>query len=291
MRGIGHAFGAVTFVNALSTGTGAAAAVDLPVTATVDLESTRAGALEHLEFGTGSDSPLARATVADAVRRFGDGRSVSGRVAVVSAIPPARGLKSSSAVGVAIAQAVASAYGRSPAPAALAAASADVSQAIGLSATGAFDDALAAAEGGVVLTENSTRTVRARATLDRAWSVVLWIPAGEHSPSPGWLEGFRAEATSGRRAVESAERGEWLEAMNANTELVERVMRYDYRPLRRTLEKLGALASGVSGLGPTVASIVPRHQVRSVVRAHPGGGSSVRVAEFVPPHSAGTTFP
>src|SRR4029077_12491491 len=103
-----------------------------------------------------------------------------GRVAVVSAIPPARGLKSSSAVGVAVAQAVASAYGRSPAAETCAAASAEVSRAIGLSATGAFDDALAAAEGGVVLTENTSRTVRARATLDTDWSVVLWIPAGEH---------------------------------------------------------------------------------------------------------------
>jgi shikimate kinase len=283
MRGVGRAHGAVTFLNALFTGEGAAAAIDRHVTATVEFDRVPRGAEESLRIPAGSDSPLVRAAVADALTRFGDGMPVSGRVVIDSKIPPARGLKSSSAVGVAIARAVGSAYGHSPDPESLARASADVTQEIGLSATGAFDDALASAEGGVVLTENAHRTVRARGSLDPQWSLVLWIPAEHHAPSPGWADRFRAERHSARRAVESAERGDWLAALTANTELVERVMRYDYRSLRATLVRLGALASGVTGLGPTLATIVARDRVSSVVEAHPAGTSQVQVAQFVPP--------
>jgi shikimate kinase len=283
LHGVGTANAAITFVNGLTTGTGAAAAIGLTVRATVDLERVPVGSSRPPTIPSSSDSRLARATLSDALRRFGGEVEVDARLEIASEIPPSRGLKSSSAVGVAIARSVANAFGQDPAPEVLARASADVSQAIGLSATGAFDDALASAAGGVVVTDNGTRTVLRRGAIDREWTVVLWSPPGTHEPSPEWAERFRAERDLGGTAVAAAERGDWLEAMSANTELVERVVGYDYRSTRKVLGELGALASGVSGLGPTLASVVPRPRVRDLVRRHPAGTMEVTSAEFVGP--------
>ncbi len=101
-------------------------------------------------------------------------------------------------------------------------------------------------------------------------------------------ERFAAERVTALAAVEAAERGEWLTALSANTEIVERVMGYDYRPLRRALERSGALGSGVSGLGPALATIAPRARLRDVLRDHPAGTAAVAAAEFVPPDPRGS---
>ncbi|MCI4324440.1 MAG: shikimate kinase [Thermoplasmata archaeon] len=286
MRGVGAGTAAISFVNALFTGTGAAAAIGITATATVELQpAPHAG---HIVLEAPSDTPLARASVLDAIRRYGDATEVDARIRIDSAIPVAKGLKSSSAVGVAIARAVAAAYGRNPTDEEVARASAEVSQTLGVSATGAFDDALASAAGGVVVTDNRSRRVRLRGFVDPDWALVLWTPSGTHALSPAWTERFAAERVTALAAVEAAERGEWLTALSANTEIVERVMGYDYRPLRRALERSGALGSGVSGLGPALATIAPRARLRDVLRGHPAGTAAVAAAEFVPPDPRGS---
>jgi shikimate kinase len=287
MHGVGHASAAISFVNALFTGTGAAGAIGITLSATADLDPLPAGHAGRFSIEPPSDTPLARASLLDAIRRYGRGPAVDARLRIDSAIPVAKGLKSSSAVGVGIGRAVASAFGASPRPEDLATASAEVSQSVGLSATGAFDDALASAAGGIVVTDNRRRLVRVRGFADPEWAVVLWSPGTTHAPSPEWKERFAAEHAAARTAIEAAERGDWLAALGANTELVERVMGYEYRPLRRALERAGAVGSGVSGLGPTLATIVPRTRLREVLRAHPAGTAAVTATEFVPPADHG----
>jgi shikimate kinase len=287
MRGVGHASAAISFVNALFTGTGAAAAIGITASATVELEPAGPVRTGRLAISPPADTPLVRASVLDAIRRWGGSVEVDTDLRLESAIPVAKGLKSSSAVGVAIAKAVAAAFGQSPSAEAVATASAEVSQAVGVSATGAFDDALASAAGGIVVTENRSRRVRVRGIADPDWALVLWMPPGSHAPSPEWRDRFETERAEALSAVEAAERGDWLRALEANTELVERVMGYDYRPVRRALQRSGALASGVSGLGPTLATIVPRSRLRQVLRSHPAGTAAVTAAEFAPPHSLG----
>ncbi|MCI4317789.1 MAG: shikimate kinase [Candidatus Lutacidiplasmatales archaeon] len=283
MRGVGTGWAAISVVNALFTGVGSAAAIGIPATAYVEIRTVPAGSSGQVSVSPESDTPLVRGSLLEAIRRFGAGADVDASVRVESAIPVAKGLKSSSAVSVAVLRAAAAAYGTAPTSESIASASADVSLAIGLSATGAFDDALASASGGVVVTENGSRRVHVRGVVDPDWAVVLWTPGGSHAPSPTWAARFEAERGPARAAVAAADRGEWLTAMAANTELVERVMGYEYRPVRRALERAGALGSGVSGLGPTLATVVPRARIRDVVRQHPAGSTAVTSAEFAGP--------
>ena len=282
MKGHGAAWGAISFVNALATGVGAAAAISLSAHARVEHTRVARGA-GTIEIETDHDTPLVRGSLLGALRRFEPAGSFNVRLRVHSLIPPARGLKSSSAVSVAIVRAVAASLHREITPIESAFFASDVGRATGLSATGGLDDALASACGGIVVADCLGRRRLRHDRADPDWRAVLWVPTTPHPPSPEWLTGFRAHSSEGQAAVDAARDGRYLAAMARNTELVEKVMRYDYRALRLELHRRGALAAGVSGMGPTIAAIVPARNGSAVSRALPAGNSSVMIAEFVPP--------
>jgi shikimate kinase len=278
MKGTGHSTGAITFVNALATGVGSAAGISLAVEAALELEPTSGPTT--LAVNVDSDSPLVRSTFEEAMLQWSPARTWNARLRLRSEVPPAKGLKSSSAVSGAIARAVASALHILVTNEEVGRLSADVSQAIGLSATGAFDDALATLEPGVHVTDNPTRHRLRTDAIDPSWQVILWIPRQAHLPSPVYRERFRAELGAGRPAEEAALRGDPLSAMRANTELVERIVGYDYQGLRDELGQRGALGSGVSGLGPSLAIVAPPERLSSVLRTLPPGEGDILVTRF-----------
>jgi len=282
VRGVGVSSGAVTVVNALATGIGCAVAISLPVR--VDLELRRADGIgsHRIQLERGSDTPLVRETLDTGLSLYAPGEVFSGELRVDSHVPVGKGLKSSSAVGGAVLRAVANTLRQPRPPEELARLAADIAQQIGLSATGAYDDCLAALRGGVVLTDNAHRTALRAAPFDSDLCVVLWIPPESHAPSTTWYERFQLETEAGRAVVEAARAGRWTEAMTLNTELVERVVGYDYRPLRSDLLRAGAVMCGVSGMGPALAAFVPRSGVESVVPRLPTDRGEVRVVDIRP---------
>ncbi len=282
MHGIGTATGAITFVNALPTDIGSAAAVLMGVEAEVHLDLDAGHRTPGVTITRPSDTPLVRASVAAGMEHFLRGRTPSVRVHIRSSIPSARGLKSSSAVSGAVLAAIARAAGAPVDPVHLARLSADLAQKIGLSATGAFDDAYASLAGGAVVSDNAARTVLWTGEPPAGLTVLLWIPPGTHRPSPEWRERFRARAAEARPAVEAALAGDLLGAMERNTELVESVLGYDYADLRHQLRRSGAAASGVSGLGPSLAVLVAPERVESVRAVIAPRGGEVRMVDFRP---------
>ena len=260
------------------TAVGSAAGISLAVEAVVDLEPT--SGRSAIVVATDSDSPLVRATLEAALEQWSPARSWSVRLRLRSEIPPAKGLKSSSAVGGAVARAVAGALHLLVTNEEVGRLSADVSQAIGISATGAFDDALATLEPGVHVTDNPARRRLRTDSLDPSWQVILWIPHHAHLPSPVYRDRFHAERDEGRSAEEAALRGDPLAAMRANTEVVERVVGYDYARLRRELLRRGALGAGVSGLGPALAIVTPPERISTVLRTLPPGEGDILVTRF-----------
>jgi shikimate kinase len=288
MRGVGRAQGAITIVNALPTGIGCAVAIALPLEATVTLAPASGGA--RLSVEAASDSPLSRATLLSALRTFAPQQDFEVTLSIRSRIPAARGLKSSSAVGVGIVSAVAAALGARVTADQIAALAADVSQEIGLSATGAFDDALASTHGGLVIADSIGRRLVRREPIPADWTCVLLIPAKPHPPSRGWLVPFQARERQARGAVEAALSGDYARAMARNSEIVEEVMGYNYRAIREELRRRGAIASGVSGMGPTLAAIGPPHRVSEILSALPRGEGDVIAVDFISaPPTAGAT--
>ncbi len=285
MRGTARTTAAISFVNALFTGVGSAAAVSLSVDATVELTPARGTA--RIEFDPACDTPLARAALGAALRRFAPDRDLDVTVAVRSEIPPARGLKSSSAVSAAIISATARAAGQRPPEVDVARISAEVARTAGISATGALDDALAAVGGGAVVTDTSGGRVLRRDSLPPDWGVVLYVPREHHLPSTRWADAFAHRASEGRAAADLARAGHYLKAMERNTELVEGIVGLDYRPLRRELERQGALGCGVSGMGPTLAAVGPSDRLARLHAALPVGRAERWILSFVAPTGEG----
>lgn len=273
MRGVGTASGAVTLVNALPTGVGCAVAIAIPARAEVELRPGPRSGPHRIRFEKGTETELARETVRAGLNRFAPGVSFSGEVRIESGVPVGKGLKSSSAVEGALLRAIANALHRPQDSLDLARIAARVAQKIGLSATGAFDDCVAALRGGIAFTDNLSLTPLRAAPLTPGLRAVIWVPVESHAPSPAWLERFRAESAPGRAVVEAARAGRWGEAMSLNSALVERVMGYDYGTLRAELLAAGAAMCGVSGMGPSVAALVPADRVDPVLvrfAARPG---------------------
>jgi shikimate kinase len=159
VRGVRQTHGAITIVNALFTGIGCALGVGLPVEAIVDAY-VDGGTAGKLLIDPSSDSPLVREALREGAARYGIPDNARIQFQLRSAIPSSRGLKSSSAVSTATLGAAAAAAGREPVAEELAALSAEVCQRVGVSATGAFDDAMACLGSGFVVTDNPARRDR-----------------------------------------------------------------------------------------------------------------------------------
>ena len=280
MRGSARTFGAITITNALAAGIGCAAGVELPVDAEVAIESDGSSDPPKLRGSPMSRGPLVDATVRAALARYYPGAGIVATVSLQSSVPVARGLKSSSAVSTAFILATARAAGKEPSPLEVGRLAAEVGRRVGVSATGALDDALAGLEPGFVVTDNRQDSVLRRGEIDPAWAVLLYIPPDPHPPSPGAVSAFAREREAGERSGRAALDGDWASAMRINTELVERIMRYPYRALRERFEELGAIASGVSGLGPTLAVIAAATRLPELGELLPRDRAERRVLPF-----------
>jgi shikimate kinase len=280
LRGVGETTAAITIVNALPTGIGSAVGVDLRARAEVELHPAGSHGKWDVRVDEQVRTPLVISSLTEALRRFAPGSSGSGELTLRSDIPAARGLKSSSAVSSAVVLAVARATDVSVEPVEVARMSATISRAVGLSATGALDDALAGLSPGVVVTDNRRGELLKSYPTDPGLGVVLYIPNYSHRPSPEWASAFRAEASQSQVAVDAALAGDWSTAMRENTRLVERVLRYDYDALRADLRARGAVGSGVCGLGPALAAVAPEESLQKVALAFQNSPGDLRTVAF-----------
>jgi len=279
VHGVGEATAAITIVNALPTGIGAAVGIGLRTRVEVTLVRSGSGRRsEPTVRPADSSTPLVLVALATSVGRLApDGVAAAG-LTVRTDIPSGVGLKSSSAVTSAIVLAVANAVGRTLSPTDIARSSAEIGRATGVSATGAFDDALAGLVGGVVLTDNRQDRLLHAFGVDPGLAVALWIPPGTHPPAPDARTRFTPEPPRARAAVEAARAERPWEAMELNSALVEEAMGYSYRGLRERLRGRGAVGSGASGLGPAFAAVGPRERIGELLAelpASPGRRCSV----------------
>lgn len=283
MHGVGRATGAITIVNALPLRRGSALGIDLGVEAEVLTDDPGYGPGTTEFRPEHSGSPIVRTVLEAAARRFLPPNAVVRRLVLASDVPVGCGLKSSSAVAGAVARAVANAAGAAPSTVEVAQLVSRASRESGVSATGAFDDALACLRPGVVVTDNEADRLLREQNVPDDLKVALWIPPTRHPPAPSLLARFAREADTARPAVERALAGDWPAAMEVNSELVERVMRLPYGELRGACRRNGAIASGVSGLGPAFAALATSERLAAVVEALPRHSGEIRTVRLSTP--------
>ncbi|ATW89313.1 shikimate kinase [Halohasta litchfieldiae] len=270
MKGVASAPGAGTVLNALATHTGSAFAIDVDTTATVDLDSgdTVTGEIDGEPDG---DTRLIERCVDLVTERFGDGEG--GTVRTESEVPMAAGLKSSSAAANASILATLDALGVDVVdptgeseldgdggvdPAADEITSLDAcrlgveaARDVGVTITGAFDDAAASMVGGVVVTDNDTDELLARETRD--WEVLVWTPPERAYSADADVDRCGKITEMADLVEELALDGRYGKAMTVNGLAYSAALGFSTDPAIEAMDHAEGVS--LSGTGPSVVAV------------------------------------
>lgn len=266
-----RANGAISVVNAIVTGfAGGSVAVDLKTEAKVTLLED-VPEVEVIIDGqeAAEEGMLARLVLKAIVARLGE-PEWGGRIETTSDIPSSRGLKSSSAAANAVALAANHAFhlyeGKALPRGECVEAAIEAAIDAGVTITGAFDDANASLDGGVVITDNRQRIVLHRETVDDALRAVLLIPAAKTPTSSVRDLPYGVYAPLALHAHALARKGDWYRAMTLNG-LYTAALYGSPASWSRDALAAGALGAGLSGTGPAFAAVARADDVPAVEKA------------------------
>jgi len=263
MNGVATAPGAGTVLNALATGQGSAFAIDVETTATVELAADADAVTGEIAGAPDADTRLIERCVERVVGRFGDGEG--GTVATDSEVPMAAGLKSSSAAANATVLATLDALGvelvdddtdvqaAGDAITKLDACRIGVEAArdVGVTITGAFDDASASMLGGVVVTDNTADELLAHET--REWAVLVWTPPERAYSADADVDRCANVAGMADLVAELALDGRFGEAMTVNGLAYSAALDFDTDPTVEAMPHCHGVS--LSGTGPSVVAV------------------------------------
>lgn len=263
MKGRGRAGGAVSIVNAISTGFGAALGINLQTEA--ELETINEPQIKLSINGEDADPSLAKAVIKVFSQALGV-EIYGAEIRTHSNIPVAVGLKSSSSAAVAIANAFLDAVGKKMSAEELLRNVAEASVLSGTSVTGALDDAAACLLGGIVATDNYGRKILKHVLVEERLFAVIYVPPGKT-----YTSSFRKELLTPIRNIAATAfnlvlEGKYWEAMTINGLAHSAALGHSTQPAIDAL-RAGAYAAGLSGTGPAVAAIVSEERVEEVADA------------------------
>lgn len=262
-HGVARAHGAVTVVNAIPAGRGAAFGVELATEAEVSL-ATGFGPVEvTIEEEPAADPSLAEACLQIVADHLDT--PLSGQITTRSEIPIARGLKSSSTAANAIVLAMLDALDEAPPPATVLELSVAAARRAGVTVTGALDDTAASLLGGLVVTDNRQDEVVERKPIQTTPVVLLLVPPTRRETSSVG-DRLTAMAPLAERLIDDTLDGRWDKALTLNGLAVATCLDEPLDPAYRALAA-GALAAGMTGTGPAVAAVCDRDDAPAIREA------------------------
>jgi shikimate kinase len=260
MEGRAEAPAAGTVLNALATGTGSAFAIDRYVTATVDLDD-RDGVAGTVADAPDADTRLIERCVELVLAEHADGPT-GGAVHTDSEVPLASGLKSSSAAANAAVLAALDALGLAESVTGEDAALLGVRAArdVGVTVTGAFDDASASMLGGVTVTDNTTDSLLVRE--EPVWDVLVWTPPERAFSADAAVERCERVAPVADLVGELALAGRYTEAMTVNGLAFCAALGFPADPAVEALPDAAGVS--LSGTGPSYVAVGDREDLEAV---------------------------
>jgi len=266
MKAEAIAYGAITVVNAISIGKGAALGIGLWTRASVTLNNRRG--MIHVKINSDpSESPkLARGVVGKVLQKFRLQNKHGADVEIDSNIPIARGLKSSSAAANAIALATVGALHKRLNDIAVVKLGVQSAIEAGVTITGAFDDACASYFGNLVVTDNKILRIQKTYNVGKHYRILVHVPELKSYTINADVERMKELAPLIRIAHQQALDGDCWSAMCFNGYAHSIALGYNPSIALDALSA-GAVASGLSGKGPAVAAVVPSGNVDSVEKA------------------------
>lgn len=263
MRGRAIAHGAVTIVNAISTGKGAALGIDLLTEAKVELTRDSKQIDVSIIGGKNEDTTLAKESVNVVLDRFSTNK-LGARVEIKSQIPIARGLKSSSTAANAIVLATLCALDKKIPDEDVVNLGVDAAFKAKVTITGAYDDACASYFGGAVLTDNYERKILKRSHVDENLVAVIYVPRARTYTQKFPKERLNPFRYAVEMAFGLAMKGDYWKALTLNGLIHSSALSVSTKPAVDALLN-GALAAGLSGTGPSIAAIAKKEDSKQIV--------------------------
>jgi shikimate kinase len=274
LQGNACASGAGTIINAIATWKGAAFGIDLMTFAEVELSEGESGISGFIEEMPEGDTRLIEQCVEMTLERFG--LELGGTVKTRSEIPLAGGLKSSSAAANASVLATLRAVGETLPPLEIVKLGVEAAKKVGVTITGAFDDACASFFGGIVVTDNRKMELLRREEFNS--KVMIFAPARKAFSADTDVKRSRLIAPYVEIAYELALKGEYERAMTLNGFLYCGALGFGTEHMLRALE-LGVKGVSLSGTGPSYAALVRAEQVKELRSAWESCGVEGKVIE------------
>jgi len=268
--------GAITVINAIPCGIGAAVGVDLVTRSEFTAGGT--GRSVRIINDPGEDTNMARICVKNTFEHLDVDEPGGWSLSVDSGIPISRGLKSSSSACNSIISSVEKwisdrhgiGFGdRGEDIIEMIRLGVRCAKEAGVTVTGAFDDACACHLGGFVITDNERNELVLREDVGM-YDVILLVPENRIRKPSIDRRIFLDLSERMKDIIRIAEK-DWLSALTENGRLIAKVLGIDDRIADRALN-LGALAAGVSGTGPAVSAVVKKGEGISFLKdlAHDG---------------------
>ncbi len=278
-KGYGKASGAGTVINAIATYKGSAFGIDLWTYAEVELGDDFKGIVGEIEVegeesadaDDDDDTRLIEKCLELVLRKFD--LPLRGYVRTKSEIPIGSGLKSSSAAANATVVATLDAIGEK-AKEEIGALDAirigvDAALDVGVSITGAFDDACASLLGGFVITDNKSRELIKRTEKDS--EVLILVPREKAFTADTDVKQSRLIAPWVNIAYELALEERFEEAMTLNGFLYCAALNFDPEPMVKALE-CGVQGVSLSGTGPSFVALVDEEKAEKLREVWSGLG-------------------
>lgn len=262
MKGHAIVHGAISIVNAISTGKGSALGISLETSAEVNLEPHSKKNIINFSSDKVKDSVLAKATINEVLKKYGNG-NYEVTISTKSEIPEGKGLKSSSAASNAIALATLSALQIKIDDVNVVKLAVTSSLSAGVTITGAFDDACASYFGGFVVTDNLNNNLIKKEPAPENVSILLYIPKEQTFTKNFDKNKIMHIAQDVSKAFDLSLKGEYWKAMTLNGALHSKSLGLNPRPAESALTS-GALAAGLSGTGPAVAAVCKQDYVKEI---------------------------
>lgn len=257
MEGRASAPAAGTVINALATGTGAAFAIDRETTATVELTDNE-DVVGEVKNEPDADTRLIERCVEVVVECYGDGQG--GRVRTESEVPMAAGLKSSSAAANAVVLATFDALDCEISRENAARLGVRAAREVGVTVTGAFDDASASMLGGLTITDNTNDELLAREEVE--WNVLVWTPEEQALSAEADVERCRRVDSIVETATDIALDGEYERAMTLNGLAFCAALDFSTTPIVTALSHVEGVS--LSGTGPSYVAVGERRELEKV---------------------------
>lgn len=266
MRGKGIAFGAISIVNAIATGNGAALGVQLKTEAEVELiENSDQIDVKIISSDNEEDKILAKYAVKEVLTDLGY-KNYGARVTTKSDIPIGKGLKSSSVASNAIVLATLAALKTNLDDLRIINLGVDASIKAGVTITGAFDDACASYFGGLVATDNINRIIEKREILEGDYHIVIYVPTEKAYTKDVDKTKLKKFESLFKEAYLLVMKGEYWEAMVLNGLVCSTALGFSTKPILNAL-LAGAKGSGLSGKGPAVVAVCHPNRVNEIASA------------------------